>query len=343
MPKFDKSVYYDFGPVRSRNAVYNFIAGGRGIGKTFGAKTICVNDYLNKGEQFIYLRRFNTDLKTRGTFFADIAHQWPQYGFRVNGMLAEVCRNPEADKPVWETMGYFMALSNAQNKKSVSYPKVTKIIFDEFIIEKGVVQYLKNEARVMLDLYSTVDRYEDRVKVFFLANAVSIMNPYFLEYNIQPKKGQEWVRSHNGFICCHFPDDEKFKSEVRNTRFGQFIAGTEYEDYSVNNEFFDNNGALIEKKAPNASYAFTLEFENGQSVSVWYDTEGGVQRFFVQAKRPKTELLLTLAPERMREGVVLLHYGDKIPSTLRTAFRHGRMYFDTATTRNNFIQIFKRK
>ena len=36
------SMYYSFDDILSRNGVFNFIIGGRGIGKTYGAKKIAI-------------------------------------------------------------------------------------------------------------------------------------------------------------------------------------------------------------------------------------------------------------------------------------------------------------
>ena len=339
----DKNLFYSFDRIMSYNSVYNFIVGGRGIGKTYGAKTKAVENYLKRGEEFIYLRRYKEDLRTRMTWFADISHQWPEYGFRVNGMEAQMTRNPDDKKPTWETMGYFISLSNAQNKKSVAYPKVTWIIFDEFIIETGVNHYLKGEARVMLDFYSTVDRYQDRVRVMFLANSVSIMNPYFIEYKIEPS-GKEFMTRENGFIACHFPNDAEFANAVKQTRFGRFIAGTDYEQYSVNNDFRDNSANLIKPKPSTALYAFTLETADGV-FSIWRDSEAderGKYNWYAQTKRPKVETLCTLLPDRVSEDKRLLFYGDALLSVLRTSFRQGRVLFSSPTARNAFSQIFKR-
>lgn len=337
----DESLYYRLGDVLSRNSVYNFIVGGRGIGKTFAAKEWCIKDYLKTGGQFIYLRRYNTELKTRDTWFADIAWKFPEYRFRVQGSTAQVSRAPVDGKPKWETMGYFIALATAQTKKSVPYPLVTKIIYDEFIIEKGVMHYIAGEAKVMLDFFSTVDRYKDKTRVLFLANSVSIMNPYFMEYDIEPRKGVEWVTTHGGFITVHLPNDAKFSSAVLKTKFGQFIANTEYAEFSIGNVFFDNHDAFIENKPGSALYQCTIETDKG-TFSVWRGWRDGLVIFWAQEKRPKTEMLYTVVPEWLTEGKYILHYSDKLAQILRGHLKAGRVYFDKPKTRNAFIQLFKR-
>ena len=60
--------------IKSYNKFLNFIIGGRGIGKTYGFKKDCISRYKKKGKQFLYLRRYKTDLKKIKTFLF-ILHQ----------------------------------------------------------------------------------------------------------------------------------------------------------------------------------------------------------------------------------------------------------------------------
>lgn len=331
--------WYDFGPVLSRNALYNFICGARGTGKTYGAKRRAIRSAIHKGEQFIYVRRYHDEVKlAKEAFFADIHHEFPGYVFRVVGYTAEF-KKSTAKK--WQTMGYFVALSKAQQLKSVSYAQVTSIIFDEFIIERGAIHYIADEANRFNDFYSTVDRYQERVRVFFLSNTVSIMNPYFLQYNIQVESETEWIIKGEGFLCVHLPNDEAFKQEVMKTRFGRFIAGTDYAKYAVDSHFLDNNPALIARKTPTAAYYATIETVSG-TFSVWVDRPGNDPVYYVQEKRPRVENIYTMIPEKMDEGKTLLHFSDRMGQRLRAAFKNGIMYFSTPTARNAFAGIFKR-
>lgn len=329
--------YYSFRAVLSRNAVYNFIIGARGLGKTYGAKKKAISDYIRRKDQFIYLRRYSTELKSAlPTLFADIHHEFPGHEFRVNGSELHIKRPGEKK---WEIIGYGVALSKAQQKKSVAYPNVKTIIFDEFIIEKGAVHYLPEEAKAFNDFYSTVDRWKDKTRVLFLANSVSIMNPYFIEYDIRPKEGQEWIVLGDGFLVAHFAPSAEFATGVYKTRFGQFIAGTEYANYSVDSEFSDNTETLVGKKTEKAKYFCTLETKTGV-FSIWIDYSGPF--FFIQEKRPKQELFWTMLPERMAEGKVLVNYTDKMIQSLRTGYARGRVSFSSPQARNAFVGIYKR-
>lgn len=334
--------YYSFDKVFSYNAVFNFVVGARGLGKTYGAKKFAIRDALRNGNQFIYLRRYKTELNGRGTFFADIEHEFPDHDLRVNGSLAESADSSTRGekKRKWTVIGYFASLSTAQTQKSVAYPRVKTILFDEFIIEKGALHYLPNEAKMFNDFFSTVDRWKDKTRVIFMANSVSIMNPYFIEYDIKPDEEGEIVRRGDGFIVCHFVESKEFGTAVYDTKFGKFIKGTEYADFSVESQFADNNTNMLGFKPENAKYTFTVETRSG-IFSVWIDWGGPY--FFIQSKRPKEEgLFMTTVAEWMTNDKVLATNSDKLFGYMRAAFRGGRAFFDSPRSRNAFIDIFQR-
>lgn len=327
----------------SYNAIINMIVGARGLGKTYGFEKHHIRRALEHGEEFIYLRRYVEELKTaKDTFFNAVGNEFPEWDFRVNGMVAEAAHEYTRDqkKRPWKKIGYFVSLSTAQRMKSVSFAQVHWILFDEFIIEKGLTRYLPNEVTALLNFYSTVDRNQDRVRVFMLANSVSIMNPYFIEWDIQPDQMSELETRRNGFLLIHFPDSADFKQSVSNTRFGRFIAGSEYEAYAVGNQFSDGTAEMVEVKPPHARHVFNIETRSGK-FSVWNDFVDG--EWYAQQKLPKgSHTLYTNDPARMGEGKVLVSYAEQPLSTLRTAFKQGRVLFDKPQTRNSFIEIFKR-
>lgn len=333
--------FYNFNRLYSFESMWKFCIGGRGLGKTYGAKKKAIKDAIFKGKEFIYLRRYTKELKTKSTFMADLSvnKEFEDYDFRMFGnqlQWAHVKTKDEKQRP-WKVAGYFLALSTAQFEKGTSYANVYTIIFDEFIIEKGLIRYIDDEAVVMQNFYNTVDRWEDRVRVLFLANSISINNPYFIFYDIEPKPGDEWIQAKGGYVTCHFPDSDEFKNQVYKTKFGKFIAETDYADYAVGNGFKDNNDNLILLKNSEANYAFTLETKKGM-FSVWRDHVE--QNYHIQERRPKQEVMFTMVPENMTVGKRLLFKNDKLVQALRTAFTSESVFFDKPRTRQIFIDIF---
>ena len=328
--KFD---YYSFDKILSRNAVFNMVMGARGVGKSYGAKKYVLKRAVERGEEFIYLRRYKTELKTRGSFVADVAHEFPEQEFEVRGGV--LCwRNKGEGKDAWRKAGYFLALSTSAQHKSTPYPKVTTIIFDEFIIETGTIHYLKDEVKALLDFYSTVDRYQDRTRVLMLSNAISIMNPYFIKWHIAPTPGKEFITFGDGFVAAQFVDSHRFASQVATTRFGKFVTDfdEEYADYSIDNTF-----EFVQRKTGTAKYMFTVKTDLG-AFSLWMDWG----TLFCQQKRPRVEKVYNTNKMALREGEVLMSYSDKIAEMLRGSYRKGRVFFDSPQSRNAFAEIFVR-
>ena len=343
--------YYNFGRVLSFNAVFNFIAGARGLGKTYGAKTLVIRRAIRTSEQFIYLRRYGTELAgVKQTFFSDVEHQFPDYDFRSLGSNAQMSPVDQrsSKKRQWQTIGYFLSLSKAQQLKSTDFSNVTSIIFDEFIIEEGSpLQYLKgaDEAMVFENFFNTVDRYKDKTKVMFLANSASMMNPYFIKYGIEPDKLGEFTRilrnpdTGQHFGVVHFPESSEFQSAVYQTRFGRMIQDTEYADYAVGNKFKDASTQLTGGKPVKATYMYSLMTNRG-TFSLWYDLVS--QQWFADQKRPKLENILTMDVSLVDRDVSLVERSGRPLSQLRTAYGNGMLIFDSPQTRNMFTEVFKK-
>ena len=79
-------MYYSYDNCLEKKALFNFITGERGNGKTYGYKTqIACKNYFEKGENFVYLRRFENELvKAAKSFFKDITHLYPENTIQNN-------------------------------------------------------------------------------------------------------------------------------------------------------------------------------------------------------------------------------------------------------------------
>ena len=71
------------------------------------------------------------------------------------------------------------ALTQAQILKSSAFPEVDKIVFDEFIPENGYRYISADEPTQFLGICESIFRDRERTKVLFLANNISLTNPYF--------------------------------------------------------------------------------------------------------------------------------------------------------------------
>lgn len=282
----DRSIFWDIGKTLTYNALVNLIVGNRGGGKSYGAKKRGIDNFLKNKEQFGYIRRYKEDLKKpMEQYFEDVKWEYPDHEFKVQGEKFYMRLKPLEEKQKWtedDVCGYGFTLSTANNKKSISYPKITTLIFDEFLLEKGNVRYLTNEPEKLLNLYETVARPgtgHPRVVLFLLANAISITNPYFLYWGLRmptkaDKNGKYIWRHPTRPILVEDVRNEKFIDIKKNTEFGKLVEGTTYADYSIENKFLLDNDTFVEKKSAKARYLFTFIYKD-KKFGVWIDYTDG--------------------------------------------------------------------
>lgn len=337
--RINDGTYWDAHDLLTRNGMFNYAIGGRGTGKTYDAKYKRIKHFIKTGKQFIYLRRYKTEFDDRSEFFADVVDNFPQWEFKVEGMkgymrhVVEEGRKPEK----WRTVCFFITLANALSKKSVPYPDVDMVIFDEFIIDKGHVHYMPNEVKQFQDFYNTVDRFQDRVRVLFLANAVALTNPYFIAYKLKPRKGVRFIKAANGFHVVEMVQSDKHRKKVDETRFGKMIRGTAYYDYAVGNMFHDDNDKFIAKKSEDARFYFALMFDN-KTVGVWVDYTEGV--YYVSNRYPKDSLVYVLTKTDMQPNLLMIEKSSVVLKSVRKLYMQGSIFFDSIETREFFNNVF---
>lgn len=328
----NEKTYYSLDRLLSYGAMFNIAVGARGLGKTYACKKRAIRRALDGGEEFVYLRRFQTELKHVSTFFNDIRGEFPEWEFSVAGRKAKA--RPAGSDGEWTTIGYFLALTAGATLKSVSYPNVRTLIFDEFIIEEGTRHYLPAEVDTFLDLYSTIDRNNDQVKVFMLSNAVRCVNPYFVEWRIQT--GKTFQRRGGGYLVCELIDNEAFAGEVSSTRFGKFIKETspEYASYAIDNLFSDDTGDLLGRKPPEARLIATLRTRTGE-VSLWHDDI----MWYVQKKLPRDCNVRLAYKVRARDRERVQTKGEGYMAILVHAIKDGRVRFDSIESRETIWSV----
>jgi hypothetical protein len=323
-------MYYDLHPLLSHNALFNFVVGNRGSGKTYGAKKWAIKSFLKTGKQFIYLRRYKTEFKDFKHFFADIRGEFPEVEFEVKGMNIYI--NGEIG-------GFGIPLSVALTKKSTAYPNVDKIIFDEFVIDSKVIHYLNNEVSAFLEFYETVARMRDNVRVLFLSNAVSIVNPYFLYWNLRPSGKKRFTRYQH--LLVEFVKNDEFVDAKYKTRFGQIIKGTKYGQYAVENEYLKDNTNFIEKKTGESRFEFSVIY-NGHVYGFWNDYKKGLI-FVSDDIDPYSKLQFALTDEEHKPNLMLVKNANKshLLKGFITGYENGYMRFESMTIKNQCIEIFR--
>ena len=84
-----------------------------------------------------------------------------------------------------EHIGYFFSLSTQGSYKSLQYPDVWNLLFEEVLTSE---QYLPAEPEKLLNLWSTVSRSREGFRMWLVSNTISVVNPYSQAWGIQLAK-----------------------------------------------------------------------------------------------------------------------------------------------------------
>ena len=88
--------------------------------------------------------------------------------------------------------------------------------------------------------------------VTFGVNPANIYtNPYFLYFDLKMPYNNDIITFKDGLILLQYMKNEEFREFKKQTKFGKLIAGTDFEDYAINNECIMDNKSFIEKKTRN--------------------------------------------------------------------------------------------
>ena len=186
--------YYSLNKINKKNATYNVIFGERSNGKTYATLKQVLENYFNDGSQFAYIRRWSVDVQPKrmnNLFNAIIEDGYLEKlsGGKFTAIFYRtgrfyLCTYNDKGKPIYneeDIIGYAFSLSENEHNKANSYPRVTTIIFDEFLTNKI---YLPDEFILFMNTVSTIVRQRTNVKIYMLGNTVNKFCPYFKEMGL---------------------------------------------------------------------------------------------------------------------------------------------------------------
>ena len=189
-----KQKYWDIRPILNIPAQYRVIYGERSNGKTYGVLKYLISRYLEHGEQLGYIRRWPDDIKTRKMqqLFEAIARngeitklsdgRWNGIKYKF-GKFYLIATDGESNTVEDETpFAFTFSISAMEHDKSIAYPGIKHILFDEFISR---LSYIPDEFQLFMNVLSTLIRERDDVDIWMLGNTVSKDCPYFREMGLK--------------------------------------------------------------------------------------------------------------------------------------------------------------
>lgn len=181
------SKYYSLERVKKVDAQFKILLGGRNIGKSYAVKHDVVKTCYENGKEFIYLRRWDEDIKPKNAinYFGDLDVKTITNGKYNHVTIYQskiyLCNYDESGRAIDKFLiGYTHALNQNERYKSQIFPRVDFIIFEEFITD---MQYLPNECDKLQQYTSTI--FRERVGVVYMVgNTISKLCPYFNQWKL---------------------------------------------------------------------------------------------------------------------------------------------------------------
>lgn len=264
MKLYDKNGYVNIKEILQHPAIFIFIYGGRGTGKTYGT----LQEMITGKHKFIYLRRLATqvdivkkdDMQPFKTLNMDKG--WKIKPFTVNKYVSSFYDYDynEDDKiiPVGEPYGLLSSLSTFSNLRGVDGSDIDTMILDEFIPELNE-RPIKGEADALFNAYETINRNRELndlppVKLICLANSNRIDNPLFMELNLVRKaekirsSGKDFIYDDKRHMLLIDLYRSKISEEKSNTALYELTKGTDFYNMAIKNVFINEERGRIETK-----------------------------------------------------------------------------------------------
>ena len=329
------NIWYSYDKVLSYHAMLNFIIGERGVGKSYGLKKYLLNRFKKKSKQFIYLRRYDTELKKSlkdNEFFKDVINDpaFKNDHFYISGeklyMNDKVC-------------GYAIPLSKASIYKSVPFPNVDIIMYDEFLIDNNTYHYLLDEPEKLLDFIETVGRLRD-IQVFLLGNSISLINPYFDYFNISLPYNSDIKTFKNGLLLINYIKNEKYREVKKQSKFGKLIDGTKYGSYAIDNKFLKDNNNFIKKKSSNSKFFFNLVLNN-HMYGIWLDYSDS-KMYISKHYNINHNITITFNYSDHSENTILLKAKSIFFQNLVKHYNTGNLFFESLQIKSDVTKLIHR-
>lgn len=297
-------------------------------GKTTYFGRLCVNRFLDKGEKFGVLYRYNYELDDIvEKFYKDLGSLFfPNYTMtskrRAKGTFQELFLNDKS-------CGYALSLNNADQIKKYShlFSDIQRMIFDEFQSETN--HYCDNETKKFISIHTSIARGQGEqvryVPVFMLSNPVSIINPYYVEMGVSGrlKDDTKFLRG-DGFVLEQ-GYIESASIEQKNSGFNRAFSKNSYTAYSSECVYLNDNKAFVEKPTGKSKYLCTLRYK-GSDFALREYAESGL--IYCDDKADSSFLTkISVTTDDHNINYVMLKRNDFFLSNLRYFFEHGCFRF----------------
>lgn len=346
-------MYLDVSKITTHNVPINIVLGGRGCGKSYGILKYSIKKFIKNNEKFIYLRRYETELKATENLFAHYQNDdfLKDYLLEKKGRYIYCCnKNKCFIDGKFEKKNFYqeknicalcIPLSKSSQLKSNSFEEYKRVIFEEFLIENKLQHYIKNELNLFLSLLNTVFR-DRKIECYMLANNTSSINPYFIGFDIKLKNQEitKIKRKNKYMFLVYQHNDEEHYNHYEKTDIGLLMLNTEYGEHALKNKSLLDNNSFISQKTETSNFSFALQYNN-VVIGFWLDINKC--KLFANEKVPKNANVYATTIDDMKPNIYLIKNmkNNLYLKILREAFEYGYLYYQNAKIKNYTHAILK--
>ena len=308
-------------------------------GKTTYFGRLLVNRFINKGEKFALLYRYNYEMDDcSDKFFKDIGKLFfPEYTMsnkrRASGIYHELYLNGVS-------CGYAISLNSCDQLKKYShlFSDVSRILFDEFQSESN--HYCPNEIKKFLSVHTSIARGNGEqiryVPVYMLGNPVSIINPYYIELGISQRlKDNTKFLKGDGYVLEQGYVESASVAQLESGLNRAFIKN-QYIAYSSQNVYLNDNKSFIERPVGNSRYICTLKYD-GKDYGIREFNDLGIV-YCDDRPDQSFKYKITVTTDDHQINYVMLKRNDIFLASLRYLFERGCFRFKDLKCKEVILQ-----
>lgn len=333
-------MYMKNGYVNMRDIIHSMFAfifgvGARGIGKSYNCWETLIDDAIETGKKFIYLRITEDEIDTVCTAESNPIDDIDKYKGRtvfkpINKHMKGIYLDDD------KLIGITASLRTFAKVRGMSFKEYTTIFLDEFIREAHQNK-LKHLGEALKQLYETVNRNrelegEPPVKLICMSNALDFNNDILIEFDIievirkMKLSKQEFYLSPERSLLVIYPQNSPISQKKKETAL--YKLGGSFNKMALNNEFreyFEGNVRSMNLKGfkPMWIYGTMCFYRSTNSDRIWYVTETRKGNFLEEYQETNYERIQFLKKH------IILH----------DLYYMGKVYFESSKLEMQFTNL----
>lgn len=306
---------------------WNWLIGGRGIGKTYSIKLEkCLGNFQKTGNTFFWARTTDTaldNIRDPVQFFGRIK---PEHLKKLGIEKYDI-----RDDKIYinrKRCGYLFAISTFYNNKGADYDCQIGV-WDEFMRAKGE-RPLQGKYEKFMDLCQSVLRDSATSKVYGISNSTNQFDEVMANYNWKKKGfGVYLYRERNALIHYISPSKTFIEAQKNSASFegmSDFQKRMTYE-----NQFTDYGDY---EKVAKTRYLFTIQADDDLFISL-YD---GKTKLYCKSDMPEKAIVRAVDASFVNSRVNKLSPSEK--KYLMQKYERGDILFIDGYSRTTFTELF---